>query len=101
MKLCLHNNCTDEYIGMIAIVISVGYYIIQLVYTSETFDVSSFSIYAIILGLISEILFCIQGYYKHSPTIIMTKFITVMGFTYLLSIWIYDKYKKDKKQKQN
>ena len=99
MKSCNSKNCYDEYIGMVAICISVLYYIIQFVYTTDTFDVSSFSVYAIILGVISEALYCVQGYYKHSPTIMFTRMITTLGFSYLLFIWLYDKYyKKDKKK---
>jgi uncharacterized protein with PQ loop repeat len=94
MKICDNKNCMSEYIGMVGITISILYYIIQFTYTTETLDVSSFSIYAIILGIISELLYCIQGIYKNSPTIIFTRFITTMGFTYLLIIWLYDKYNK-------
>ena len=97
MKACGHKNCVDEYIGMVGISISILYYIIQFTYTTETFDVSSFSIYAIILGIISELLYCIQGIYKNSPTIIFTRFITTIGFSYLLFIWLYNKYYKKKK----
>ena len=101
MKICNSKNCYDEYIGIVAIGVSILYYIIQFIYTTETFDVSSFSVYAIILGIISEALYCIQGYHKHSPTIMLTRFITTLGFTYLLFIWIYDKYyKKDKNLKR-
>ena len=101
MKSCNSKNCIDEYIGMVAICISVLYYIIQFIYTTDTFDVSSFSVYAIILGVVSEALYCVQGYYKHSPTIMFTRMITTIGFSYLLFIWIYDKYnkRKDKKSK--
>ena len=100
MKLCLSKHCYDEYIGILAISISVIYYIIQFVYTTDTFNVSSFSVYAIILGIISEALYCVQGYYKNSPTIMFTRMITTIGFSYLLFIWLYDKYyKKDKKSK--
>ena len=94
MKICDNKNCMSEYIGMVGITVSILYYIIQFTYTTETFDVSSFSIYAIILGIISELLYCIQGIYKNSPTIIFTRFITTMGFTYLLIIWLYNKYNK-------
>jgi uncharacterized protein with PQ loop repeat len=94
MKICDNKNCMSEYIGMVGITISILYYIIQFTYTTETLDVSSFSIYAIILGIISELLYCIQGIYKNSPTIIFTRFITTIGFTYLLIIWLYDKYNK-------
>ena len=94
MKLCDHKNCMDEYIGMAGISISILYYIIQFTYTTETFDVSSFSVYALVLGVISELLYCIQGIYKNSPTIIITRSITTIGFTYLFIIWLYDKYKK-------
>jgi uncharacterized protein with PQ loop repeat len=99
MKSCNSKNCYDEYIGMVAICISVLYYIIQFVYTTDTFDVSSFSVYAIILGVISEALYCVQGYYKHSPTIMFTRMVTTLGFSYLLFIWIYDKYNKSKEKK--
>jgi uncharacterized protein with PQ loop repeat len=99
MKSCNSKNCIDEYIGMVAICISVLYYIIQFVYTTESFDVSSFSVYAIILGVVSEALYCVQGYYKHSPTIMFTRMVTTLGFSYLLFIWIYDKYNKSKEKK--
>ena len=80
---------------MVAICISVLYYIIQFVYTTRSFDVSSFSVYAIILGVVSEALYCVQGYYKHSPTIMfLQRMVTTLGFSYLLFIWIYDKYNK-------
>ena len=51
MKTCSSKNCYDEYIGMVAIGISILYYIIQFIYTTDTFDVSSVSVYAIILGV--------------------------------------------------
>jgi hypothetical protein len=98
---CSTKNCLDEYIGLIAISVSILYYIIQFVYTSDTFNVSSFSIYAIILGIISEALYCIQGIYKNSPTIILTRTMTTLGFSYLLFIWLYDKYKKNNNKKSN
>ena len=100
MKICSHKNCMDEYIGLIAISISIIYYIIQFVYMSDTFNVSSFSVYAIILGIVSEALYCVQGYYKNSPTIILTRSITTLGFSYILFIWIYDRHKKHKSKNQ-
>ena len=100
MKICSHKNCLDEYIGLIAITISIMFYIIQFAYTSDTFNVSSFSVYAIILGIISEALYCVQGYYKNSPTIMLTRSMTTVGFSYILFIWIYDRYKKNKSKNQ-
>ena len=48
MKICTTDHCVSEYIGFCGIFFGITYYIVQFVYTSETFDVSSFSIYAII-----------------------------------------------------
>lgn len=101
MKTCNHGSCIDEYIGLAGISFSVLFYLIQFTYTTETFNVSSFSIYAIFLAIISESLFCIQGIYKNSPTIIITRSITTLGFTYLLLIWIYNKYYKKSKKVKN
>ena len=89
MKLCLSKHCYDEYIGILAIGISVIYYIIQFIYIQYLLlNVSSFSVYAIILGIISEALYCFLVV-KNSPTIMFTRsMITTIGFSYLLFIWL-------------
>ena len=99
MKICNHGSCIDEYIGVAGVTFSVLFYLIQFAYTSETFNISSFSIYAIFFAILSEALFCIQGIYKNSPTIIITRSLTTIRFTYLLLIWIYKYYKNLKRQK--
>ena len=99
MKFCNHGSCIDEYIGIAGVTFSILFYLIQFIYTSETFNISSFSIYAIFVAILSESLFCIQGIYKNSPTIIITRSLTTIGFTYLLLIWIHNEYKKSKKVK--
>lgn len=101
MKLCNHKSCIDEYIGLAGVSLSILFYLIQFTYTTETLNISSFSIYAIFLAIISEALYCIQGIYKNSPTIILTRSITTLGFTYLLLIWIYNKYYKKSKKAKN
>ena len=101
MKLCNHTSCIDEYIGLAGVSLSILFYLIQFTYTTETLNISSFSIYAIFLAIISEALYCIQGIYKNSPTIILTRSITTLGFTYLLLIWIYNKYYKKSKKAKN
>ena len=99
MKFCNYGTCIDEYIGLAGVTFSILFYLIQFIYTSETFNISSFSIYAIFFAILSEALFCIQGIYKNSPTIIITRSLTTIGFTYLLLIWVYKYYKKSKKVK--
>jgi len=94
MKLCLTDNCLSEYVGFCGIFFGITYYIVQFAYTSETFNVSSFPLPAIILGIISELFYCVQGYYKRSPTIMFTRCVTTIAFVYLLMIWLYDRYVK-------
>ena len=84
---CLTKNCFDEYIGIIAIIIGVIGYVIQIYYTEETLDVSSFSIVALFLGLISELCFLVQGYLKNSITITVTRAITFFGFLIFIVLW--------------
>ena len=98
---CMMENCLDEYVGIVGVLLSVIYYIIQFIYTTKSFDVSSFSVYAIILGVASETLYFIQGYLKNSPTIIITRGICALAFGYILFIWIYNKYKNTKKKKSD
>ena len=95
---CMMKNCLDEYVGLAGVLLSVLYYIIQFVYTTESFDVSSFSIYAIVLGVISESLYFVQGYLKNSPTIMVTRGICTIAFGYILFIWLYNKYENHKKK---
>ena len=58
---CHKDNCMDEIVGVLAIILGMGGYITQFVKTEQSFDVESFSIYALILGCVSELLFVAQG----------------------------------------
>ena len=93
---CHKDNCMDEILGLLAIVLGMGGYITQFIKTEQSFDVSSFSIYALILGCISELLFVVQGLMKNSYTIAFTRFITFLGFVGYVIIWVMSKYSKNK-----
>lgn len=95
---CYLDNCLDEYLGLSGFILSILYYIIQFVYTSETFNISSFPIITIVLGIISESLYFFQGYFKNSSSIMLTRGITIIAFIYILFIWFYNKYKKQKEK---
>ena len=68
---------------------------IQFFKTTSTFDVSSFSIWGLVLGSISELLFVIQGVMKGSYTITITRLVTFLGFATFLIIWIIGKIKEN------
>jgi FtsH-binding integral membrane protein len=93
---CHKDNCMDEILGLLAIVLGMGGYVTQFIKTEQSFDVSSFSIYALILGCISELLFVVQGLMKNSYTIAFTRFITFLGFVSYVVIWVMSKYSKNK-----
>jgi|TARA_B100000795_G_C22366785_1_gene274555 uncharacterized protein with PQ loop repeat len=94
---CHKDNCMDEIVGVLAIILGMGGYITQFVKTEQSFDVESFSIYALILGCVSELLFVAQGLMKSSYTIALTRFITFLGFVSYVVIWIIAKYNKNYK----
>ena len=93
---CHKDNCMDEILGVFAIILGMGGYITQFVKTEQSFDVSSFSIYALVLGCISELLFVVQGLMKNSYTIAFTRFITFLGFSSYVVIWLMAKYSSNK-----
>tara|TARA_B100001287_G_C22676104_1_gene527756 strand:- start:1465 stop:1827 length:363 start_codon:yes stop_codon:yes gene_type:complete len=93
---CHKDNCMDEILGVLAILLGTGGYITQFIKTEQSFDVESFSIYALVLGCISELLFVVQGLMKNSYTIAFTRFITFLGFASYVVIWIMAKYSKNK-----
>tara|TARA_B100001059_G_C17358133_1_gene343769 strand:+ start:140 stop:442 length:303 start_codon:yes stop_codon:yes gene_type:complete len=86
-KSCFRNDCYDEYIGLLAIILGIIGYIIQIEYTEETLDVTSFSIAALFLGCFSELGFAIQGYLKGSITITATRSMTFLGFLTFIVLW--------------
>lgn len=90
-KACIRKDCWDEYVGLMAIVLGIVGYIVQIDYTEETLDVSSFSIAALFLGCISELLFGIQGYLKGSVTITATRSMTFIAFLTFIVLWFVDK----------
>lgn len=96
---CYHDNCYDELLGLIAIIIGSIGYIYQFIYSKQSMDLSSFSIIALFLFTISELLFFIQGIQKKSPTIALTRFITTIGFSLFIILWFLYQYKKEKKTK--
>jgi len=84
---CHKDNCMDEIIGVVAIIIGMIGYGAQLIKTEQSFDVSSFSVLALVLGCVSELLFVVQGLMKRSYTIAFTRFIAFLGFATYLIIW--------------
>ena len=84
----------DELIGLIAVILSLTSFIIQFFFSEQSMDVTSFSIIALIIALVAEGLFAVQGYQKGSPTILMTRTGTFIGFLTFIILWILDHDKK-------
>ena len=93
---CAVKNCSDEIIGGIALVISLTAYMIQFFSTEQSLDVSSFSIIALCLWMVGEGLFAIQGYQKGSPTIVLIRIGSCLGFLVFVILWGLDHNKKAK-----
>ena len=91
---CAKKNCMDELIGLIAVILSLTSFIIQFFFSEQSMDVTSFSIIALIIALVAEGLFAVQGYQKGSPTILMTRTGTFIGFSTFIILWILDHDKK-------
>jgi uncharacterized protein with PQ loop repeat len=93
---CSLPSCFDEYLGFIAVVLGLVGFLLQLKRTTKTLNVSSWSIYALILVCISEGLFCFQGFLKKSYTIAVTRLCTFIGACLYIYLW-FDAQKKKKK----
>ena len=93
---CYLPSCLDEYLGISAIIIGVIGFFMQLKKTAESLNVSSWSIYALILVCISEALFCIQGVLKKSWSIASTRFFTFLGACLYIYFWFKATYKSSK-----
>ena len=93
---CTLPSCLDEYIGFTAIIIGLIGFFVQLGKTTTTLNVSSWSIYALILVGISEAMFCVQGILKKSYTIAATRFCTFLGAVLYIYIWFENHGKKIK-----
>lgn len=79
-KSCFRKDCWDEYIGLLAILLGIIGYTIQIIYTEQTLDVTSFSLYSLFFGCFSELMFATQGYLKGSITIAFTRTLTFLAF---------------------
>ena len=90
---CAKKNCSDEIIGMIAVILSLTSFLVQFFFSEESMDVSSFSIVALCFALVAEGLFALQGYQKSSPTILVTRTGTFIGFLTFVILWILDRKK--------
>jgi len=91
---CARKNCSDEIIGGIAVLLSLSAFFTQFFYSEQSLDIKSFSIIALSLSVIAEMLFAFQGYQKGSATIILTRIGTCLGFTAFIILWILDHNKK-------
>ena len=85
---CSLPSCLDEYLGITAIVIGLIGFFVQLGKMAKSLNVSSWSIYALILVGISEALFCIQGILKKSWSIAATRFCTFLGACLYIYFWV-------------
>ena len=81
-------------LGGIAVLIALTAFFVQFFFSEQSLDVSSFSIIALSLSLVSEGLFAIQGYQKGSPTIVLTRVGTFLGFLTFVILWILDHNKE-------
>ena len=93
---CTLPSCFDEYLGFVAIILGLVGFFIQLGKTAKTLNVSSWSIYALILVGISEGLFFIQGLLKKSYTIAVTRFCTFLGACLYVYLWVDAQSKHNK-----
>ena len=100
---CFNKNCIDEWFGLVAIIIGITAMLWQFIKTGKSEDVSSFSIGALSLVVISEGFFAAQGIIKKSWTIGITRTITCLTFlSFLILISsIHHKKKKKKKKKDD
>jgi uncharacterized protein with PQ loop repeat len=89
---CISKSCLDEYVGFIAIIMGLLGFFIQLGKTTSTLNVSSWSIYALILVGASEALFFVQGVLKKSYSIAATRFCTFLGAVLYVYLW-FDHHK--------
>jgi uncharacterized protein with PQ loop repeat len=94
---CYLPSCLDEYLGFAAIIIGLIGFFVQLGKTAKSLNVSSWSIYALVLVCISEVLFCIQGLLKKSWSISITRFFTFLGACLYIYFWFDATYKEKNK----
>lgn len=95
---CARKNCSDEYIGIIAMILSASAFLTQFFYSEQSLDVKSFSIVALSMTVIAEALFAFQGYQKSSGSIILARSATSIGFFAFIILWILDHNKKPKEK---
>ena len=95
---CARKNCSDEYIGIIAMILSASAFLTQFFYSEQSLDVKSFSFIALSFTVIAEGLFAFQGYQKGSGTIILARSATCLGFFTFVILWILDHNKKSKEK---
>jgi len=84
---CERLNCSDEMFGAIAIVLGIIGFLIQLEKTATSYDVESFSIYALFILALSELMFAVQAYMKKSYSLILTRTATFIGAIVYIVIW--------------
>ena len=93
---CAKKNCMDEVIGFMAVILSLTSFLVQFFFSEQSMDVASFSIIALCFALVAEGLFALQGYQKGSPSILITRTGTFIGFLAFVILWILDHDKKKK-----
>ena len=84
---CERVNCLDEAFGAFAIILGVIGFLIQLHKTATSYDVESFSIYALFVLALSELMFAVQAYMKKSYSLIITRTATFIGALVYIVIW--------------
>ena len=95
---CITKSCSDEVVGGFAILIGISAYFVQFFFSEQSLDVSSFSIIALFLSLITEGLFAVQGYLKGSFTILLTRILTFIGFFAFIILWFLDHNKQNNEE---
>jgi len=84
---CERVNCSDEVFGALAIILGVIGFLLQLRKTATSYDVESFSIYALFVLALSELMFAVQAYMKKSYSLILTRTATFIGAVIYIVIW--------------
>ena len=84
---CEIENCSDEMFGALAIGLGIIGFLIQLNKTATSYDVQSFSIYALFVLALSELMFAVQAYMKKSYSLIITRTATFIGALVYIVIW--------------
>lgn len=82
------NNIINEIIGWAGIIFGLMASIFQVLFLNKSQNTESFPFEFILFSILGQLLFTIQGIFKKSATISISRLITTLYFCYIMYVYI-------------